>query len=195
MQALEVLAEKYELFEETMKKVTHETEEGDTLFAVAHETMKELNKTQKDQDRLRDEMEVTRESTDIASREFTYCWAHLDTKSATVEPPRCHVYRSEEGVPELKRNKRKAGDAHAAEVVMKPSLSVDMHVHIVGIPTKINRCSSQGLDQLVVGFPALSGALKTPPSEVILQRAGRESTTKSESTFMKKMCENFQNLP
>ena len=37
MQALDTLAEECEIFEETMKKVTHETEEGDMLFAVACE--------------------------------------------------------------------------------------------------------------------------------------------------------------
>ena len=31
-----------------------------------------------------------------------------------------------------------------------------MHVHIIGIPTQISLCSSQGPDQLVVGFRALS---------------------------------------
>ena len=42
MQALNVLAEEYEICEETMKKVTPETEEGDMLSAVAYETMEEL---------------------------------------------------------------------------------------------------------------------------------------------------------
>ena len=57
MQALDALAEEYEIFEETMKKGTHETEEGDMLFAVAY-AMEELDKAQKDQDRLQDELEV-----------------------------------------------------------------------------------------------------------------------------------------
>ena len=52
MQSLDVLAEEYEIFEETMKKVTHELEE--------------LDKAQKDQDRLQDEVEATRESMDDA---------------------------------------------------------------------------------------------------------------------------------
>ena len=62
-----------------MKKVTHETDHGDTLLEVAHETMEELDKAQKEQDPLQDELEATRGSMDIASREFTNCWAHLDT--------------------------------------------------------------------------------------------------------------------
>ena len=40
-----------------MKKVTHETEEGDMLFAVAYEAMEEFGKAQKDQDRLQDELQ------------------------------------------------------------------------------------------------------------------------------------------
>ena len=38
--ALDTLAEEYEIFEETMKKVTLETEEGDMLYAVASEVGK-----------------------------------------------------------------------------------------------------------------------------------------------------------
>ena len=48
MQALDALAEEYEIFEKTMKKVTYETEEGDMLFAIAYEAMEELDKAQKD---------------------------------------------------------------------------------------------------------------------------------------------------
>ena len=40
-----------------MKKVTHETEEGDMLYAVAKKAMEELDKAQKDQDRLHDEID------------------------------------------------------------------------------------------------------------------------------------------
>ena len=78
MQALDTLAEEYEIFEETMKKETCETEEGDILFAVACEAMEELDKTQKEQDRLHDEMEATCESMVAASKEYTNCWAILN---------------------------------------------------------------------------------------------------------------------
>ena len=44
MPALDVLAEEYGTSEETMKKVTHETQEGDMLFAVAYEAMEEVDK-------------------------------------------------------------------------------------------------------------------------------------------------------
>ena len=52
MQALDALAEEYEIFKETLKKVTHDTQEGDMLFSVAYEAMEELDKAQKDHDRL-----------------------------------------------------------------------------------------------------------------------------------------------
>ena len=39
--AVDVLAEYYEILQETMKNVTYETEEGDMLFAVACEAMEE----------------------------------------------------------------------------------------------------------------------------------------------------------
>ena len=58
MQALDVLAEEYEIFTETMRKVTHETDDVD-VFAVAYETMQELDKAQKEQD----ELEATRDTT------------------------------------------------------------------------------------------------------------------------------------
>ena len=53
MQALDTSAEEYEIFEEIMKKVTLETDEGDMLYAVASEVGEEL---EKDQDRLQDEL-------------------------------------------------------------------------------------------------------------------------------------------
>ena len=59
MQALDALAKEYEIFKETVKKVTHETEEVDLLFAAAYEAVEEFDKAQKDQDRLQDELEFT----------------------------------------------------------------------------------------------------------------------------------------
>ena len=58
MQTLEILAEEHETFEETMQKVTYETEESDIPFEVAYETTEELDKAQKDQDSLQDELEA-----------------------------------------------------------------------------------------------------------------------------------------
>ena len=50
MQALDVMAKEYEIFEETMKKVTYETEEGDMLFTVAYDVTEELHKAWKGQE-------------------------------------------------------------------------------------------------------------------------------------------------
>ena len=81
MQSLDTLAEEYEIFEETVKKVTLETEEGDMLFAVREE----LDRAQKDQDRLQDELEVTCEGVVPASKEFTNCWALHNAACADVD--------------------------------------------------------------------------------------------------------------
>ena len=70
---LDTLAEEYEAFEVTMKKVAFEHEEGDMLYAMASEVAEELDRAQKDQDRLHDELEFTCEGIVIASKEFTNC--------------------------------------------------------------------------------------------------------------------------
>ena len=67
-----------------MKKVTHETQEGDMLFAVACEVGEELDRAHKDQDRLQDELEFTCEGVDTASKEFANCWALLNAACANV---------------------------------------------------------------------------------------------------------------
>ena len=67
-----------------MKKVTLETEEGDMLFAVAHEVGEELDTAQKDQDRLQDELEFSCEGMVTASKEFTNCWAVHNAACANV---------------------------------------------------------------------------------------------------------------
>ena len=115
MQALNALAEEYEIFE-TMKKVKHKTEEGDMLFAVAYEAMEELDKAQKDQDRLQDELEATCDSMVTVSKEFTNCWATLN--GALREVDNCRALHEETCV-DLKKAcqstaeiKRKANDAH-----------------------------------------------------------------------------------
>ena len=45
------------------------------LFAVAYEAMGELDKAQKDQDRLQDDWEATSENMVAASKERTDCWS------------------------------------------------------------------------------------------------------------------------
>ena len=76
MQALDVLAEENEIFQ-----VTHETEDGDKLSAVAYEAMEEFDKAQKDRDGLQDELEATCGSMVAASKEHTNCWENLNAPS------------------------------------------------------------------------------------------------------------------
>ena len=59
LQALDILAKEYGSFEATMKKVTFEHEEGDVLYAMASEVADELDRAQKDQDRLQDELDCS----------------------------------------------------------------------------------------------------------------------------------------
>ena len=70
IQALDTLAEEYEAFEVTMKKVACEHEEGDVLYAVASEVAGELDRAQKDQNRLQDELGVH-------LRRFGYCFQRI----------------------------------------------------------------------------------------------------------------------
>ena len=86
------------------------------LFAVAYEAMEELDKAQKDRDRLLDELEATRESMDIASREFTNCWAHLN--GTFREVGNCRAFHDaicvdlKNACQRTAELKRKADDAH-----------------------------------------------------------------------------------
>ena len=50
--------------------------------------------------------------------------------------------------------------------VLKPSISVDMHVHIIGIPTHITRCSSLSLlhDRVARLTSLCSGTLRPTPN-------------------------------
>ena len=71
-------------FEETMKKVTLDIEEGHMLYAVAYEVAEELDRPQKDQDSLQDELEFTCEGVVTASMEFINCWALHNAGCANV---------------------------------------------------------------------------------------------------------------
>ena len=84
IQALDTLAEEYGVFEVTMKKVTFEHEEGDVLYAVASEVAEELDRAQKDQDRLQDELECSCEDLATACKEFSNCWATHEAASAKL---------------------------------------------------------------------------------------------------------------
>ena len=99
-----------------MKKVTHETEEGDMLYAVAYGATEELDKAQNDQDRLRDEMEVTCESMVAASKEYTTRSANLDGAFRKVNCCRALHMEACAGLKKACQRtaklKRKATDAH-----------------------------------------------------------------------------------
>ena len=70
--------------------MTLETEEGDTLFAVAYEAGEELDRAQKDQDRLQDELEFTREGLVTAYEELANCWTlhNADVNSTSADSNR-----------------------------------------------------------------------------------------------------------
>ena len=57
-------------FEASMQKVTSEHEEGDVLYAVVTEATDELERAQKDQHRLQDELDCSCEDMATAVREF-----------------------------------------------------------------------------------------------------------------------------
>ena len=64
--------------------MTIEHEEGDVLNVVASEVAEELDRAQKDQDRLQDELECACEDLATASREFSNCRATVDAASAKL---------------------------------------------------------------------------------------------------------------
>ena len=66
-QALDTLAEEYGTFEASVKKVTFEHAEGDVLHAVASEVADELDRVQKLQVRLQDELDCSYEDLATAS--------------------------------------------------------------------------------------------------------------------------------
>ena len=84
IQTLDTLAEEYGTIEATMKKVTPEYEEGDVLYAVASEVASELDRAQKDQDRLEDELDCSCVDLATASREFSNCWATQEEANAKL---------------------------------------------------------------------------------------------------------------
>ena len=166
MQALDTLAEEYELFEETMRKVTHETEEADMLYAVASEVGEELDRTQKDQERLQDELEFTCEGMVTASKEITNCWALHKAACANVNntSAKLSAFRevsnrraTHEATAEVKKAsqrtadlKRKATEAH--EKTRSPSALQENHQRAhkirssceqqLGIPGQVHKRNS-----------------------------------------------------
>ena len=75
IQALDVLAAEYVAFEATLANVTSEYEAGDVLHAAALEVAEELERTQKDQGRLQDDLDCSCDDLGAATKEFSDCWA------------------------------------------------------------------------------------------------------------------------
>ena len=59
-------------------------EEGDALYAVVTETTDELERAQKDQDCLQDELDCSGEDMANAAREFSNCWAAQEAAAAAA---------------------------------------------------------------------------------------------------------------
>ena len=75
LQALDALAAEYVAFEATMANVTSEHEAGDVLHAATLEVAEELERTQKDQGRLQDDLDCSCDDLAAATKEFSDCWA------------------------------------------------------------------------------------------------------------------------
>ena len=66
-----------------------EHEEGEELYAAVTETTDELERTQKYQDHLQDEVDRSCEELSLASREFSDCWTIHEAVSAKL----CSAFR------------------------------------------------------------------------------------------------------
>ena len=58
-----------------MANVTSEHEAGDVLHAATLEVAEELERTQKDQGRLQDDLDFSCDDLVAATKEFSDCWA------------------------------------------------------------------------------------------------------------------------
>ena len=80
VQALDALAAEYFACEATMANVTSEHEAGDVLHAATLEVAEELERTQKDQVHLQDDLDCSCDDLAAATKEFSDCWAaHVAT--------------------------------------------------------------------------------------------------------------------
>ena len=75
IQALDALAKEYVGFEATMANVTSEHEAGYVLHAATLEVAEELERTQKDQGRLQDDLDCSCDALAVATKEFSDWWA------------------------------------------------------------------------------------------------------------------------
>ena len=75
MQALDALAKEYIDFEAIMANVTSEQEAGDVLHVATLQMAEELERAQKDQGRLQDDLDCSSDALTAATKEFSDCWA------------------------------------------------------------------------------------------------------------------------
>ena len=128
LQALDTLAEEYEAFEVTMKKVAFEHEEGDVLYAMASEVVEELDRAHEEQERLQYEVEFTCEccvtasswalhnaaceNVNVTSAKLNGAFREVSNRRATHEAVRAEVKASQR----TSECKRKAMEAHESVV-------------------------------------------------------------------------------
>ena len=81
--------EDYVAFEATMANVTSEHEAGDAIHAAASETAEELERDQKDQGRLQDDLDCSSDDLAAATKDFSDCSAAHEATSAKL----CNAFR------------------------------------------------------------------------------------------------------
>ena len=84
---MDALAKAYVDFEATMANVTSEHEAGYVLHAATLEVAEELERAQKDQGRLQDDLDCSSDALTAATKEFSDCWAAHDATGV------CNVFR------------------------------------------------------------------------------------------------------
>ena len=76
-------------FEATMANVTSEQEAGDALHAATLEVAEELERAQKDQGRLQDDLDCSSDALTAATKEFSDCWAAHEATGGKL----CNAFR------------------------------------------------------------------------------------------------------
>ena len=89
VQALDALAKEYVDSEATMANVTSEHEAGDVLHAATLEVTEELERAQKDQGRLQDDLDCSCDALAAATKVFPDCWAALEATGVKL----CNAFR------------------------------------------------------------------------------------------------------
>ena len=89
LQVLDALAKKHGDFEATMANVTSEQEAGDVLHVATLEVAEELERAQKDQGRLQDDLDCSSDALTVATKEFSDCWAAHEATGAEL----CNAFR------------------------------------------------------------------------------------------------------